>query len=423
MSDLTSSSLRETFLAPLLALVSSCRSTRDCPDLSDEQLLRVSLLRALSPQESGRDFLQSLRDIHGIDVERSQFFDTIKSPRRLGFVEEISHKLRLDTRLQLLDEDPLASFPELEGREVFAGDGHYIEHACHDPRSQYEGKPYVAIGHFFALDLRTHWLHYLDLGGGEQAKKKHDMAVMKKVCALLKVDGKKGTIWVWDKGGIDFRFWHNQKQSRGVYFISRLKENMKPIKCGDLTWDKDDPRNEGVCCDELVGVGTGACMRVVTYVDPETGKEWKFITSDLTLPPGIIVHLYRLRWNIEKVFDETENKLHENKGWGTSPTAKRLQAHLIALAHNLMLLLETKVRRDHGIRDEKVEKKYEKQLCRREEVARQEGRRLPRMIRLLRRRATQFSRQFIRWLRNHLNIQASYEASLPALRSVMASYL
>jgi hypothetical protein len=54
-------------------------------------------------------------------------------------------------------------------------------------------------------------------------------------------------------------------------------------------------------------------MRVVTYMDPETGKELKFITSDCTLPPGIIVHLYRMRWNIEKVFDETENKLHENK--------------------------------------------------------------------------------------------------------------
>lgn len=76
-------------------------------------------------------------------------------------------------------------------------------------------------------------------------------------------------------------------------------------------------------------------MRVVTYVEPETCKEWKFIPSELKLPPGLIAHLYRLRWNIEKVFDETENKTSRNKGWGANPTAERLQARFIALAHNL----------------------------------------------------------------------------------------
>lgn len=80
------------------------------------------------------------------------------------------------------------------------------------------------------------------------------------------------------------------------------------------------------------------------------------------------------------------------------------------------------MRREHGIRDEKVERKFEKQLRRREEVALEKGRRLPLMIRLLRRRATQFSFQFIRWLRNHLNLKASYEQSLPALRRAMVSY-
>jgi hypothetical protein len=379
------------------------------------------MLRILAPQESGRDFLQSLLDIHDINIERSQFFDTIKSDRRLSFVEEISQQIRRESHLGLLDLDPLAAFPELEGRAVFAGDGHYIKHACHDPRSDYKGKPYVPIGHFFAIDLRTHWLHYLDLSG-EGTKKEHDMSVLRKVSDQLKVDGRKGTIWVWDKAGIDFLFWHNQKQAHGTYFISRLKENMKPIKCGDFRWDAKDERNEGVIADEMIGVSAGIIMRLVTYVDPETGKVWKFLTSDFKLPPGVIAHLYRLRWNIEKVFDETENKFHESKGWGTSATAKRLQGHFTALAHNLMLLIEAKVRREHGIRDEKVERKFEKQLRRREVVALEKGRRLPRMIRLLRRRATQFSFQFIRWLRNHLNLKASYEQSLPALRRAMVSY-
>ncbi|MFT5190462.1 MAG: hypothetical protein ACI957_003497 [Verrucomicrobiales bacterium] len=182
-------------------------------------------------------------------------------------------------------------------------------------------------------------------------------------------------------------------------------------------------RNEGVTGNELVSFSGGTSMRLVIYVDPETGKTWKFITSDLKLPPGIIAHLYRVRSNIEKVFDETENKLHEGKGWGISENAKRLQGHVTALAHNLMLLMEAKVQDEHGIRDEKVEKKYDKELQRRERIASKAGRRLPRMIRMLRRRATQFSLQFIRWLRNHLAIKSSYEESLPALRTAMAAYI
>ena len=139
MHDLPNISLGESFLASLLQLVSVCLLTRQCPDFSDEEFLRVCMLRALAPQESGRDFLQSLSDIHGINIERSQFFDTIKSNRRLSFVEEISALLKVECRHELSLKDPFADFPELDGREIFAGDGHYNEHACHDPRSDYKG--------------------------------------------------------------------------------------------------------------------------------------------------------------------------------------------------------------------------------------------------------------------------------------------
>jgi hypothetical protein len=264
-------SLHDAFFSPLLDLIPHCSKTRDCPDLSDHLFLTICLLRALAPQESGRDFLLQLQDIHQIDnVERSQFFETIKSKRRLGFVQEISQLLKDQHQQQLAGHDAFADIPELEGREIYAGDGHYIEHACHDPRDPfYQGKPYVAIGQFFAMNLRTHWLEYMDLAL-EGTKKQHDMKVMKRVSEQLKVDGKKGAIWVWDKAGIDTRFWHNQKQAHGVYFVSRLKKNMKPEKCGDLQWDQSDERNEGVTSDELAHIG-GTLLRVVTYVDPETG--------------------------------------------------------------------------------------------------------------------------------------------------------
>ena len=50
--------------------------------------------------------------------------------------------------------------------------------------------------------------------------------------------------------------------------------------------------------------------------------------------------LYKTRWEIEKVFDETKTKLQEKKSWATTTTAKEMQAHFVAIVHNLLLLLQ-----------------------------------------------------------------------------------
>ena len=86
-----------------------------------------------------------------------------------------------------------------------------------------------------------------------------------------------------------------------------------------------------------------------------------------------------------------------------------------ALAHNLMLQLEVKANHEEGIQDKKVERKYAKALEKQVQEARRQGRRVPTMIDQLRRRATQFSFQFICSLHNHLAIQAWHRATLPAL--------
>ena len=47
----------------------------------------------------------------------------------------------------------------------------------------------------------------------------------------------------------------------------------------------------------------------------------------MTLPPGDLNQVRRLRWNIEKAYDQQEQKLDERKAWTTSETGKRIQAH------------------------------------------------------------------------------------------------
>lgn len=43
-------------------------------------------------------------------------------------------------------------------------------------------------------------------------------------------------------------------------------------------------------------------LRLVGYVDPETGKRFMFLTNNLTLDATTVAFLYRKRWRIELFF-------------------------------------------------------------------------------------------------------------------------
>ena len=286
--------ISEAFFAPLNHHLASSSYQRSCPSLSDEQWITCGIRRVLGTYRSGRDFLQSFAAIG-----RSHFFETLKSERRLKLVRDVSSRLARQARNVL--PDALAGYEALDTFEVFAGDGHYHEHACHDASN---GSTKRAIAHFFALNLRTHMLGYLSLHDLEGRKKEHDMHMLKR----LDVDtlrqgtpaGKK-VLWVWDKAGIDFRAWWRWKENNGIYFISRVKENMNLIPCGNKAYDESDPINTGVISDRLVMTSLGVYMREVTFRDVAAGQIYQYITSEMTLAPGLIALLYKMRWNIEKV--------------------------------------------------------------------------------------------------------------------------
>ena len=101
-------------------------------------------------------------------------------------------------------------------------------------------------------------------------------------------------IHVYDCAGIDYAQWMRWK-AKGLYVISREKANSKADVLGLRSWDRDDPRNVGVLADEFVGVFCGVMLRRDHYQDPATGTVFVFMTSEMTLPPGLIAFLYKLR--------------------------------------------------------------------------------------------------------------------------------
>lgn len=391
------SSVFKKFFAPVVEAYPDSEKQYDCTSLTDLDFLEMGIMRCLSESETGRDLIQRQADHDRLDVDVGHFFKSLKSKRRIANLESINSLMKPVVADKT--EDPFAAIPELHAFAVYCGDGHFHAGAVHDSKRTTEsgGERKPATGHFYMTDLRTHYIFHLgtsDLTDGRKGE--HDMHLIKR-CPVEALRGfePKGTkvILVWDKAGIDFRFWHKAKMNSGLYFISREKENMKLIRCGDRKFDRDDPRNAGVISDEQVGPGSGGAMlRRIVYECPETGTVYTYITTEMTLPPGIICLLYKQRWDIEKIYDEYKNKLDEKKSWGSGDESKTANALFLCLTHNLLLLLEEALRYQ-GVENGAELKRKEDRLG---ESLEKGGNFVSTFIQ----RFTVRSVKFIRWLRN-----------------------
>ena len=238
----------------------------------------------------------------------------------------------------------------------------------------------------------------------------------------LRQPAARGTLLIYDCALIDTAWWLKLKQESQICVISRCKESMRPVHELPRVWDRTDPRNAGVLADEIIGLNNLGQLRRVRYQDPETHEIHTFLTSEESLPPGIIALLFRLRWDIEKSFDEFENKLAEKKAWATSKTAKTIQSHFTALAYNLLLLALNDLESQHHLRDTKVEEKYERWMERRPAVAEQLARTVNSLAQSVR-RISEHSLQILRWLRHHLRARSTLEASLSDAPAYFFAYI
>jgi hypothetical protein len=417
------------FLAPLVDAYAGSQRKYACTELGDLDFLESGILRCISAVTSGRDFLQQHGDQGRKDIPVGLFFKALKSGRRLANLESVCANV---TRLVAARaEDPYAGIRELTGFDIYAGDGHFHEAACHDPHKPKKVKltgkkgerAKVAkkrqTGHFFLLGMRDHHLRHLTLaeirpGGGNE----HDMhAIKRKQIKALRCDARVGqkVMMVWDPAGIDFGLWADAKRA-GIYFISREKANMKLMPMGQTPgFNRAEPRNAGVSADEFVGPGGsgGSMMRRVTYTD-EKGTTYKFLTTEFKLPAWVIVLLYKQRWDIEKVFDEIKNKMLERKSWASGKTAKTVHANFLCLTHNLMLLLEGEIEEVEQIGNRAEEERKDKV----EEGAKKLG---ANYIAIAIQRITVRSVKFVRWLRNFIYRDVPWGAALARLAIIYAT--
>lgn len=407
-------SVASALFSPALELLPQCQATRPCPALPDPAWIHLGLNRVLHEVPSGRALLQE----HGHQLEvcppRSNYFESLKSSRRLRLLTELNQRLAR----QLVDSRPdvLAQYEDLAGFDLYAADGHWHGAAAHDDKPN---ETTYAVGHFYSLDLRRHILRHLALGEG---KKEHDMHVLKRLCAqILRQNAPTGrkVIYVYDKAGIDFLAWHRWKQASGIYFVSLEKDNMNLEVMGQPDWDRADPVNAGIQSVEWVAGAAGVLLRRIVYLEPVTGNLLVFLTSEMNLRPGLIAFLYKLRWDIEKTFDQIKNKLAEQHAWASAANAKVAQAQFICLLHNLLLGVEDRLLTD-GIENHAELKRKAKSLATAQQQAAAAGRQIPSPVLALQ-RFTQRSVKLLRWLRSSLQQRLAWQAATPQLISLYAT--
>lgn len=185
----------------------------------------------------------------------------------------------------------------------------------------------------------------LDLAGNIPAfaliteGKTHDVKILDRLLA------EPGSIYVLDRGYIDFARLHRLGEQRAT-FVVRAKKN---LKCRRL-YSRAVDRTTGLVCDQTVRLTVPKSaeaypgeLRRVRARDPETGKNVVVLTNDFTLPALTVAELYRARWQIELFFKWIKQHLRIKRFFGTSANAVQTQLWIAISVYVLVAIVRKRL--------------------------------------------------------------------------------
>jgi len=136
-----------------------------------------------------------------------------------------------------------------------------------------------------------------------------------------------GTIVVDDRAYNDYDLF-GRWTARGVYFVTRMKENC----VYEVVGEREVPKNRNILKDELIELrGLRAMekcpypLRRIEVFDPDTGKILVFLTNHLHLGSTTISAIYKDRWQIEIFFKALKQNLKIKTFVGTRANAVKIQ--------------------------------------------------------------------------------------------------
>ncbi len=190
------------------------------------------------------------------------------------------------------------------------------------------------------FDLRTELPVFLWISHA----KTHDLWMLDQIMPQA------GAYYVLDRGYVDFARLY-RLHTAAAFFVTRAKRGMdyRVIEHRSVSPDGN------VKTDRLVRLRGPKSrtlypdtLRLVRYVDPETGKRFMFLTNNLTLDAATIAFLYRKRWRIELFFKWVKQHLHIKAFFGTTPNAVKSQLWIAVIVY----VLTVKLKHRHQLRQD-----------------------------------------------------------------------
>jgi hypothetical protein len=152
-----------------------------------------------------------------------------------------------------------------------------------------------------------------------------------------------GTILVFDRGYIDYQ-WFADLTRRGVYFVTRLKDNAdyKVVENLELPQRRGVVRDQVIFFWKLAQGGEPCFFRRIEFYDEQQDRVLVFLTSNLKLAAATIAAIYKERWQIELLFKALKQSLRIKTFVGTTANALQTQIWTALIAMLLLKYLQMK---------------------------------------------------------------------------------
>lgn len=185
------------------------------------------------------------------------------------------------------------------------------------------------------LDLRGNIPCWVHVTTGDV----HDV----KALELLPVEP--GSFYILDRGYLDFpRLFAFTEQA--AFFITRIKRNTRYRRRSSQPVDK----STGLRCDQTITLVSfyprrdyPQPLRLIRYLDPDTGKRLAFLTNNFRLPALTIAQLYRSRWQVELFFRWIKQHLRIKAFFGTSENAVISQIWIAVSVYVLVAIMKKRL--------------------------------------------------------------------------------
>ena len=160
-----------------------------------------------------------------------------------------------------------------------------------------------------------------------------------------------GSIYVLDRGYIDFARLHHLHQAR-AFFVVRAKKNLRFRR----RYSHAVVRSTGIFADQTIMLTDPSSlaafpepMRRIRYHDPESRKQFVFLTNHFTLPSLTVADLYRQRWQVELFFKWIKQHLRIKAFYGTSPNAVYIQIWVAISTYVLVAIVRKRLGLDRDL--------------------------------------------------------------------------